>query len=649
LIGCGGTFCSSGVMPDLNIETCNCATVSPATADIMNLTNGGEQLALFDCSGTFIDGVLWASGQGLPDNTDNNAPATGCGDYIIAKSVNLPAASSFASSGTIPSPNSGKYRTGTNTWTTTTATTITPKASNPGGNWSGTTTPFGTQCPPPAVSASITVNLPDTCAQTGATPITVKAIYKPTPVSPCTESEVTASATFSIPSCETLSLSGSGDYCAPATAPVNISSSGLLIGNHTIYISNGTDTVAVSPATGAGPFAANLPSTGTWTIVSTTPPIGTCPPKAQGNAQVSINQIPVITASPSAASFCYQYGFDLSSIESSISTTPSSNSFSWYDTPVGGAAIGSFVNPFTPTTYYVAANSGFPSFCEGSVRTPVLLDINPLPEVPNISCNGVTATFTPQSPNCQPTPCASALEYSANGINWSTGPTFTNADPGWAGFGSPFNSLVYIRPSATPSCFMYVTYFSPCAAPLPAQLFHFTGHVNTAGNTELQWKTAQEQHVSHFEIEKRTDYSGFSKISSVKAKGNTSEITSYSGIDPQPYHGNNYYRLKIVDENGEYAYSNVVVVNKDADQTEILALYPNPAMDQIRLDMQMVKDERTTVQVIDALGHTVIETPLVLKSGFQQHTIPVQALAAGRYVLRISLSTQTLIKPFVKE
>ncbi|GBL35454.1 hypothetical protein EMGBS15_10490 [Filimonas sp.] len=68
--------------------------------------------------------------------------------------------------------------------------------------WNGSTVPFGTQCPPPPVTSVITVNLPDTCSQTGTTDVTLKAIYKPDPTAPCTKADVTATATFAIASCE---------------------------------------------------------------------------------------------------------------------------------------------------------------------------------------------------------------------------------------------------------------------------------------------------------------------------------------------------------------------------------------------------------------------------------------------------------------
>ncbi|GBL35455.1 hypothetical protein EMGBS15_10500 [Filimonas sp.] len=124
-----------------------------------------------------------------------------------------------------------------------------------------------------------------------------------------------------------MTLSGNGDYCVPSTAPVSISTSSPLVGNYTLNLSNGTNTVSINPATGAGPFTTNVANSGVWTIVSSVAPFGFCPPKPSGTATININPIPVITNAPASASFCYLYGFDLSTLEPSITTLPSTTIF----------------------------------------------------------------------------------------------------------------------------------------------------------------------------------------------------------------------------------------------------------------------------------------------------------------------------------
>lgn len=648
LIGGGGTFCSSGTIPDLNIETCNCATLYPNGSDIMNLTDGNEQIALFDCSGNFIDGVLWGGGQGLPDAINNNALATGCGDYIIAKTVNLPAAASFANSGGgFSGSNEGRYRNSGNTWTTFTYGNGTPKTANPT-IYNGAAISLGTSCPPPIVTANITAALPDTCNQLGNVNITVKAIYKPEPVAPCQTSDVIASTNYTFPLCEMLTLSGDGDYCDPATAPLTVTTSSALMGNYIINLTNSVNNASINPATGAGPFITNVNYTGIWTIDNVTAPLGTCVPRISGSANVNILTNPSITSYPISVDACYIYTFDLATIENQIITTPFTTTFNWYDMAVGGTPINTLISPLANVTYYVAASTGAPTNCEGA-RVPININVLPLPNVPTVVCNGITATFTQPVPDCFPTPCMSGVEYSANGINWSNNNTFSAADLGWAGWGSPLNSTLYIRNAANNNCYNYATFINPCSAPLPITLLHFDGRLNIEKNVELIWTTSMEKNVSNFEIEKSIGNNNFIKIASVKAVGNSDVEQTYKSIDEHAFNGINYYRLKTTDNDGKYTYSNIIQVILENGKSTIASIYPNPASTQINIDFSISKAENTTLEILNMIGETVYSQTVNLQKGFNNIIIPISQIANGNYIVRVKLLKEIQVLKFCKE
>lgn len=645
LIGGGGTFCSSGQLPDLNIETCNCATVSPSTQDIMNLTDGSEQVVLFDCTGAVIDAVLWNGGQSLPDTTANVALATGCGNYITQKNVNLPAAASMTSTGGSLSgnPNIGRYRTSTNTWVTTTTTLVnaTPKAANPGGNWTGTSIPFGSQCPPPPVSALVSFVLPDTCNQFASTNVTVKAIYKPDPVSPCTKSAVTASATYTIPPCSVMTISGDGEYCDPSNAPVLLTTSDPLVGNYTVTIGNGTSTVPLSGLSGNGPFVTTVSTSGNWVITNVTPPSGVCPPKKVGSANIVIHPIPAITTVPASTAFCFLYGYDLANINASISTNPPATTFNWYDAASGGNLISpTLVYPNSDTTFYAEPSTGFPSNCIGA-RYPVTLTVKPIPDAPILSCVNDTLHIQPLAQNCIPIPCPS-VEYSPNGVNWSSGTSYTVSDPGWAGWGSATNSQLYIRNTAVNSCYIIVTYFNPCNYPLPASIFAFTGHLLSNNQVGLSWQSGQETNLSHYEIERSSDKSHFEKIGSVEAHGSA---FSYTYNDAHPFAGENYYRLKIIDQDKQFTYSDVINV-KTPVLLSIGEVYPNPSNELVHLPVVCEKKSKVQVQILNTLNQVVLNQDEMLESGSNDITLAVQHLAKGNYVLKCVVDKKASYRKF---
>jgi len=663
LIGGGGTLCASGAVPDLNVETCNCTggqNNGGNGTDFMNLTNGSEGIGLFDCSNNFIDGVRWGTWAGDADGSPASLPA-GCGNYLTSKVPVLPISGGNQGTGLTNSgggfsgTTGGRARDAAGNWTITINNSQfgagfngTPKAVNGAFTmWNGGATVFGTQCPPPPVTANLTVTLPDTCSQAGLTLLTLKAIYKPQAVAPCTDAAITATATYIIPSCEVLTLSGDGDYCNPATAPLSVASSGSLVGLYDILLSNGVNNTTISGASGAGPFAASVANSGVWTIASVTPPLGVCPPKRSGSATVNILDIPVVSASPASASFCYLYGYDLSALNNQIVTSPQVGSFVWYDQAVGGSPITTFVNPSVNTTYYVAPSTGAPANCEGA-RVPVQLNVNPLPLAPNVSCDGVTVTFTSPAPNCIPGPCG-GVDYSADGINWSNQSSFTAADPGWSGWGSPLNSTLYIRNSAATGCYTYVTYLSPCLAPLPAQLLHFNGQWLGEQAVLLQWETAHEEEVAFFEVERSTPGKPFSSIGWVAAKGHSAITQGYDFTDKFALPGINLYRLRVVDVDNKYTYSHTVTVQTDVSSNSISALYPNPAAQELHVEVQVMKQERSSIQLIDMTGRVLSERAVTLNEGATVVDFSTASLAKGHYMIRIPLSSGVLISKFSKE
>lgn len=101
-------------------------------------------------------------------------------------------------------------------------------------------------------------------------------------------------------------------------------------------------------------------------------------------------------------------------------------------------------------------------------------------------------------------------------------------------------------------------------------------HVN------LNWSTASETNNSFFTIEKSIDQVHYEEVTRMDGAGTTQLASHYSTIDPKPFEGVSYYRLKQTDTNGEFEYSNPKAVEFYSDAN--LAMYPNPAHDLITID-----------------------------------------------------------------
>ncbi len=125
--------------------------------------------------------------------------------------------------------------------------------------------------------------------------------------------------------------------------------------------------------------------------------------------------------------------------------------------------------------------------------------------------------------------------------------------------------------SASTAVFTNVTENS---STLPDQLLNFTATNERNLYIALAWQTGMEENIDHFEVQRSTDASNFETILSVKAVGNSNITESYSATDSKPVRGINFYRLKQVDSDGRFTYSQVVTVKFGTGIAPLI--YPNP-------------------------------------------------------------------------
>lgn len=117
------------------------------------------------------------------------------------------------------------------------------------------------------------------------------------------------------------------------------------------------------------------------------------------------------------------------------------------------------------------------------------------------------------------------------------------------------------------------------ASVLPVKFEYFTVE-NQNGKAKLSWKTATEQNADYFAIERSSNgKADWQTLLTVKAKGNTSQSTLYVGYDNHPLAGNNFYRLKQMDLDANYLYSETKVLVMEP--VALFEVYPNPAKGQL--------------------------------------------------------------------
>jgi hypothetical protein len=173
----------------------------------------------------------------------------------------------------------------------------------------------------------------------------------------------------------------------------------------------------------------------------------------------------------------------------------------------------------------------------------------------------------------------------------------------------------------------------------PAQLITLpsTGlNLNAALNGNevvLNWKTLTEINSNHFEIERSTDGRSFTTIGSRNAAGNSVSELSYTMTDAGMNAPVYYYRLKLVDNDNRYSYSNIAMVRKSGSVKDV-KMFPNPAASQVNLEFSNAKGNYV-ISVYNQAGQEMITQRTSVTFGVQYVTVNRNSLAAGSYVVRV--------------
>lgn len=174
--------------------------------------------------------------------------------------------------------------------------------------------------------------------------------------------------------------------------------------------------------------------------------------------------------------------------------------------------------------------------------------------------------------------------------------------------------------------------------PLPVELISFLGELNDKDQVQLSWVTISEENNDHFVVEKSYDGIDFQPVVFIKGMGTTSEMTSYAALDDEVANGQSYYRLKQVDFDGQYSYSQVILIEKLAD--EVLLAYPNPFSDQLFVTTNQNSLVPIQIRVFNALGELSQEHQMESN----QATLNTATLPQGMYIVIISTEDRAVYK-----
>ena len=158
-------------------------------------------------------------------------------------------------------------------------------------------------------------------------------------------------------------------------------------------------------------------------------------------------------------------------------------------------------------------------------------------------------------------------------------------------------------------------------------------------SVDLRWETAREVHSAFFVLERSADQAHFRPLAEVPAAGYSQERRRYARIDPAPLAGINHYRLKQVDLDGSFTYSEVETVffGGPAGYLQVRA-FPNPVDAARQLDLELVRAQgggSLGISLYDLQGRQVYSAQVEAPQTFIRHQLDLRPLPPGVYLLSV--------------
>ncbi len=192
-------------------------------------------------------------------------------------------------------------------------------------------------------------------------------------------------------------------------------------------------------------------------------------------------------------------------------------------------------------------------------------------------------------------------------------------------------------------------------APLPVELTSFEASV-TYDNVNLKWKTATELNNYGFEIERQLNNKqsegnnqNWKKVGFVAGSGNSISQKEYSFIDKNPVGGSNFdYRLKQVDKDGSFSYSDVINVKVIPSQYMLFQNYPNPFNPTTTINWQLPVSSHVSIKVYDLIGKEVATlVNEVREAGYYKTEFNATSFASGIYIYRLQAGMYVAVKKMI--
>ena len=179
---------------------------------------------------------------------------------------------------------------------------------------------------------------------------------------------------------------------------------------------------------------------------------------------------------------------------------------------------------------------------------------------------------------------------------------------------------------------------------LPIELINFTGFWDRGfDEIVLEWSTAVEINNEKFIIERVVGESGnFEEIGEVAGAGNSTSVVSYTLSDEDiALSANYYYRLKQVDFDGGFEYSDIIVVTVERNESVAFNIYPNPAVNFVTVDVTLDAGALASAYLTDIRGRVIkVWSDQGIYKNNSTLTLSIDEVPLGQYMLSVKVGTE---------
>lgn len=221
----------------------------------------------------------------------------------------------------------------------------------------------------------------------------------------------------------------------------------------------------------------------------------------------------------------------------------------------------------------------------------------------------------------------------------------------WKTTGTGVTTQVFTLAPVSPwvSSLVTINAINPGNAPLPVELTSFTAAYKNLA-VMLSWKTETEVNNYGFNLERRVSEGDWDSIAFIEGNGNSNSPKEYSYTDKELFAGGSkfQYRLKQIDSDGSFEYSDIVEVEVVPDRFELSQNYPNPFNPSTTIRFSLPEATQIKINLYNMLGEQVATLAQgIYESGYHKITFNASNLPSGTYVYRLESGNFVQVKKMI--